>query len=417
MSDTEASFLSGRHKAILIGGVIVVLAITAALVLLRPGSPCQGVFEQTAPRLEANIELIKNKGGFAVSQEKVQELTEGAQKVGLHLKTCCSVLEGGKLNPGQFQQCIERASAYEKQVADVAQQVDAAIVADQQGNAASVQRQVAQITQALRNASDEVTAFEQQIAQLAPASAPASPVPPAPSGPGGGTEGEPNDTKNSAAELRINTRVNGEIASTEDSDHFKFSSGKPVRDRVIAKLENRSETLRPHLTLFGPDKAQMQEAYNGTPGADTELAFIAEPSQVYILKVNPYGTVGAYTLSVVPQNAFDRFEPNDDPARHPPTPITPGNSIDANILDAQDDDWYVLKAAPGNTLRLKLENRSTTLRPSVIVYNAHRSQLHNPYDGTPGASLDFSFDTSPGATYYFRVSPYGTHGAYRLTLN
>lgn len=411
MNEPAPPSLTGRHKAFLIGGIIVALAGAAAIVLLRPGaSSCQGVFEQTAPRLEANIELIRNKGGFAVSQEKVQELTDGAQKVGLHLKTCCSVLEGGKLNPEQFQQCVERASAYEKHIAEVAQQVDTAATAQQQGNTAILQQQTSQIAQTLQSAASEVVALEQQITHLAPAAGSAP-------GAGGGTEREPNDTKDSATELRINTRMNGGIARTDDSDYFKFTSGKPVRDRVIAKLENRSETLRPSITLFGPDKAQLQNVYNGTPGADAELAFTAEPGKQYFLRVDPYDTTGAYTLSVAAQNAHDVFEPNDDPARHAPTPLAAGKSIDAGILDAQDDDWYVLKAAPGSTLRLRLENRSTTLRPSVIVYNAQRSQLHNPYDGTPGASLDFSFDTTPGMTYFFRVSPYDTHGAYRLTVN
>lgn len=415
MNEATPPSLTGRHKAFLIGGLIVALAGAAAIVLLRPGaSSCQGIFEQTAPRLEANIELIRNKGGFAVSQEKVQELTDGAQKVGLHLKTCCSVLEGGKLNPGQFQQCVERASAYEKHIAEVAQQVDTAATARQQGNTAIAQQQSLRIAQTLQSATSEVAAFERQITQLAPAPVPAAVSTP---GAGGGTEREPNDTKDSATELRINTRLNGEIARTDDSDHFKFTSGKPVRDRVIVKLENRSETLRPSITLFGPDKAQLQNVYNGTPGADAELSFTAEPGKQYFLRADPYGTTGVYTLSVAAQNAHDAFEPNDDPAHHTPTPLTAGKSIDAGILDARDDDWYVLKAAPGSKLRLRLENRSTTLRPSVLVYNAQRSLLHDPYDGTPGASLDFSFDSTPGMTYFFRVSPYGTHGAYRVTVN
>lgn len=413
MTNAETSSLSGRHKALLIGGALVLLAGASALVLLRPAPACEGVFEQTAPRLEANIEVIRNKGGFAVSQEQVQELTDGAQKVGLHLKTCCSVLEGGKLNPEQFQQCVERASAYEKQIAEVAQQVDAAAVARQQGNTSIVQQQTTQIALTLETAASEVAAFEQQITQLAPAtdnriSTPAT---------RDGVETEPNDTKDTAVELPANARVSGEIARTDDNDHFKFNSGKPLRDRVIAKLENRSETLRPHLTLFGPDKAQLQTAYNGTLGADTELAFTAEPGKRYFFRVSPYDSTGAYTLSATPQNAHDRFEPNDDPAQHAPTPLAPGKSVDASILDALDVDWYVLKAAPGSSLRLQIENLSTTLRPHVTVYNAQRSRLHTPYDGTPGASLEFKFDATPGATYFFQVSPFDTHGAYRLTVN
>ena len=128
---------SGRFKLLLIGVGMLLLAGGAALVLLRPGpSSCQGVFEQTAPRLEANIELIRNKGGFAVSQEKVQELTEGSQKVGLHLKTCCAVLDGGKLNPDQFQQCVARASDYERKIAETARQLDVAATSQARGHTA-----------------------------------------------------------------------------------------------------------------------------------------------------------------------------------------------------------------------------------------------------------------------------------------
>ncbi len=407
-----SSAMSGRLKAILIGLGIVVLAGGAALVLLKPGaSSCQGVFEQTAPRLEANIELIKNKGGFAVSQEKVQELTEGAQKVGLHLKTCCSVLEGGKLNPDQFQQCIARASEYDRQIAETARQVDVAATAQAQGQTAVVEQQKTQIASSLKSAAGAVTALGRQVAQLDPKS-PDQPADPTRSG----SEGEPNDSKASAADLAINTPTDGEIATTEDSDNFKFTSGASVRDRVVIKLENRSDTLRPYLKVFGPDKAALQEAYSTTAGADTELAFTAQPGKRYFVEVNPYGTSGKYTLSALPQAAYDRFEPNDDPIHDPPTPIAVGESIDANILDEQDNDWYRLAAAPGASLRVTLENRSATLRPDVVVYNAQRSAVENRSDSTVGASLDFSVTTSPGEAYFIQVKPFSTAGDYRLTV-
>lgn len=162
-----------------------------------------------------------------------------------------------------------------------------------------------------------------------------------------GAEGEPNDSKAAAADLPLNMPVEGEVATTADSDFFAFTSGTKVRDRVIVRLQNRSDTLRPYLKLFGPDKANIKDVYSGTAGADTDLVFTAEPGARYYVEVNPYGTVGQDTLSALPQVAHDRFEPNDDPIREPPTPLTPGDAIDANILDDQDDDWYRLATAPG----------------------------------------------------------------------
>lgn len=403
---------SGRFKLLLIGVGMLLLAGGAALVLLRPGpSSCQGVFEQTAPRLEANIELIRNKGGFAVSQEKVQELTEGSQKVGLHLKTCCAVLDGGKLNPDQFQQCVARASDYERKIAETARQVDVAATAQARGHTAVVQQQRAQIEQTLQSAASEVSALGRQVAQLAPAKTEPAAAPARSS-----EEGEPNDNKASAARLSVNAPVEGEVSTTDDSDNFVFTSGAKVRDRVIVRLQNRSDTLRPYLKLFGPDKAAIKEAYSGTAGADTDLAFTAEPGARYYVEVNPYGTTGQYTLTALPQAAHDRHEPNDDPIRDLPTPLTAGEGINAHILDEQDTDWYRLAAAPGQSLRVRLENRSNTLRPNVVIYNAHRSQLKEGFDGTAGASLDFSVDVAAGEACYVQVKPYGTSGDYRLTV-
>ena len=65
---------------------------------------------------------------------------------------------------------------------------------------------------------------------------------------------------------------------------------------------------------------------------------------------------------------------------------------------------------------MRLENRSNTLRPNVVIYNAHRSQLKEGFDGTAGASLDFSVDVAAGEACYVQVKPYGTSGDYRLTV-
>jgi hypothetical protein len=76
-------------------------------------SKCDSIFEQTADRLRGNLEFINIKGGLALGREKVQELTEGSQKVALHLKTCCIAQQAGSINADQFQLCISGAKDYE----------------------------------------------------------------------------------------------------------------------------------------------------------------------------------------------------------------------------------------------------------------------------------------------------------------
>ncbi len=68
--ENKSSPISPRHKGLLIGLALLGLIGLSVLVILRPRSSCEGVFEQTAPKLEANIEIIKNKGAFAVGHDQ-----------------------------------------------------------------------------------------------------------------------------------------------------------------------------------------------------------------------------------------------------------------------------------------------------------------------------------------------------------
>jgi len=145
-----------RTKALLVGIALAGLVGLSLAVILWPRATCDGIFQQTAPSLAANLELIKHKGAFAVRQERIQELSEGAQKVGLHLKTCCSVLNAGKLDAQQFQECLGKASAYEKQVALVARHVTDAADAMEKGATDVARRKVSSANNAAQNAINNV---------------------------------------------------------------------------------------------------------------------------------------------------------------------------------------------------------------------------------------------------------------------
>ncbi|MGH9427036.1 MAG: discoidin domain-containing protein, partial [Terriglobia bacterium] len=95
-----------------------------------------------------------------------QELTSSSQKVGQHLKTCCIVLEGGKLNPDQFQRCIETAQNYEAKLIKVVASLDDAQTAKQQNNLDLVKTKVEQINSELDAAKSSSKELEKQVAAL-----------------------------------------------------------------------------------------------------------------------------------------------------------------------------------------------------------------------------------------------------------
>jgi hypothetical protein len=59
-------------------------------------------------------------GNMVLGRERVQELTEGSQKVAPQLKTCCMALEAGRINAEQFEHCVSGAKEYETKIVQVA---------------------------------------------------------------------------------------------------------------------------------------------------------------------------------------------------------------------------------------------------------------------------------------------------------
>ena len=413
----EKTQTTAKHRALLLGAVIIGIAIVAGLIVLRPRSGCDGIFEQTAPRLEANLEIIRSKGMLAVGQEKIQELTESAQKVGLHLKTCCSVLAGGKLNPSQFQQCIDKAAGYEQQVAKVAQQVNAAentATADSQPVSSQVRTAIASaISEATRGAEN----LARQVTQLQPASAAVAAAPATSAQPG--HEAEPNNNPASANPLAPGAQIDGVIEKDGDADYYKVSASKPVRDLVEVSLENLSETLPPKLTLYDQNKSKLgNEYYDYTPGANLTFSYTAEVGGTNYVRVSDVTNAGgAYRLHLRYWDAADAQEPNDTAAQA--TDISLDKSVSGSILDSLDQDWYRFTASSA-ALHIRMDNDSTRLAPNLIIYDENRSRLDNPYNGTPGASIDYNLKATPGKIYYIQVAPYGDTsipGKYRISVN
>ena len=398
-TENQSNPTSFRHKTLWVGVVLIGLIGLSVLIILRPRSSCEGIFEQTAPKVEAHIEIIKNKGVFAVGHEQIQALSESAQKVGLHLKVCCSVLDGGKLNAGQFQQCIDKASAYDRQIALVAQQVTEVAEARERDASEIVKDKIATINQATRTATNDAERFARQVAQIKPPSISA--------------EREPNDTILEANPFVVGQTVTGEVSGTKDQDYFKFRHTSELRDKVTATVENQSTTLKPWVKVYDTNKAEILDRYDSTYGANLEFTLSMEPGSDYYLQVLPYDSSGKYRLSVVAQQAFDQYEPNDDPFSA--TGIEIGRVIAADIMDHKDTDWYHLTKIDSEQTTLRLENRSTTLKPWVKVYDTNKAEILDRYNGTYGADLEFAFKAERGSSYYVRILSYDSHGEYQLS--
>jgi hypothetical protein len=101
-----------------------------------------------------------------------------------------------------------------------------------------------------------------------------------------------------------------------------------------------------------------------------------------------------------------------------------GTTIAAAINPADDVDFFKFKYDDAKKRRdivaVRLENQSTTLRPSLILHNEDKSIVRD-WTGTnaPGADLEFSFTARPGKIFYVGVGSVSnqTAGQYSLSVN
>lgn len=402
--------------------VVMGVLLTAIYFVYRSytHSSCDSIFEQTADRVRGNFEFIKSKGELVLGRDQVQALTEGSQKVALHLKTCCIVQQNRAMNAEQLQSCIGGAKDYEGKFVQISTIIKEAQSARDQGDAQLVEQKTKQARQA---ASEAVTAFRGIAAAVddLKGSTPKETARPEPPRRGGGSEQEANNTILEANASEMGASIAGEIAPPNDQDYFKFQyrDAKNRRDVVDVRLDNQSATLRPSIRLHNEDKSVAHDWVSAnTAGAEAALVFSAEPGKsYYVVAASVYGqSSGKYALSVVPRKAYDQYEPNGD--AFTATPLKFGRTIEANIMDGPDTDWYRLSGIDAKTVTVRLQNKSSTLRPSIRVHNADRSVAQDwTSANTEGADLEVTFAAQPDREYFVVVaSVYGrSFGKYDLS--
>jgi hypothetical protein len=398
---------------------LIVIAATVCLLTLMwfvyrglGRSRCDSIFEQTADRVQADLDFIKVKGGVTLGTEKVQELTDSSQKVGLHLKSCCIAQQAKALNADQLQVCMSGAKDYQTQIIQVATNIKEATAAEEQQKPELAKQKA----EAAKEGVSKVGNTAKTLGKLTEAL-------PASDAVKDGAEQEPNDTIPQANITEIGTTIAGEVNPTKDVDFFEFRyrDAKKRRDNIVVQLKNRSTTLQPSLILHHEDRsiARNWDAANA-PGAHHKFSFLAEPEKTYFIGVGSYfnGTSGAYALSLLPQKAYDQYEPNDDAFN--PTSLKVGQTVEANIMTGSDVDCYQVSGVKEKNLTIQLKNLSTALQPSVRVLKSDKSPAQGwNAANAPGADLNFSIPSEPGQDYFVEVTSYfnGSAGPYNLTVH
>ena len=231
-------------------------------------------------------------------------------------------------------------------------------------------------------------------------------------------EVESNNNPALANIIALGKPVEGAIAaSMDDVDFFRVTTPPAPRDLIVIEVENHSTTLAPVLRIFDAEERRTDMGKTAAVGESIRLTISPSPNTTYFLQVSGYGSsAGAYTLRVLPQKAFDGYEPNDDilNARR----ITLGRPVEAGIMDATDTDFFSFVSARTGTVSIVITNRSTTLIPALSTFFPDmRSSGFGPDIKTPGGNMRHTLDVQENQTYFLQVwSQSNTAGKYSLLV-
>jgi hypothetical protein len=232
-------------------------------------------------------------------------------------------------------------------------------------------------------------------------------------------EVEPNGTDSLANVISLGKSVDAEISpDVNDVDCFRVISPPAPRDLLLVELANRSRTLAPRLRLYDADDRPLDWSKESQqPGASLREVIAPPPNITLFLRVEGLiGTAGAYSLTVSPMKAFDAFEPNDDILSA--TKIGLDQTVEANIMDGEDTDYFSFRGSERGTVTIAIHNRSKTLIPALSTFTPEMTRSgFGPKLTAPGSDLRFSMKVESGKIYYIQVwSQSKTAGDYSLTI-
>jgi tetratricopeptide (TPR) repeat protein len=231
-------------------------------------------------------------------------------------------------------------------------------------------------------------------------------------------EDEPNDTYLLANVIALNRPVTGDVSAYNDTDCYRLTIPSGPRDLLSVEIEPLASMLLPGVSAFDRDDHFLDWTRNTErPGATLIENLSAAPKSVLVLHLWGFmQSQGKYRLTVRPLQAFDRYEPNDNIISATRVPLR--ETLEANIMDAADKDYYSFVAPARGNVTVKVHRVSNTLMPTVTAYSPDRHPLNSsPAIAASGADLSRSLEVKPKEVYFIEIeSQNGTAGSYTINI-
>ncbi|MEM9449729.1 MAG: tetratricopeptide repeat protein [Cyanobacteria bacterium P01_E01_bin.6] len=232
---------------------------------------------------------------------------------------------------------------------------------------------------------------------------------------------EPNENAGQATSIALTVGVNGVIEDEDDQDFYVFETPETSRDIVHIQFENNTPQMDVTLRFLNANKNYFGSIQTEIDGQNLDYSFSGLPGEAYYVQVFTnalfLSQIGNYTLTVTPTQGYDQYESNETIFSSSLIPIN--ERIDAGILDEDDQDFYYFQAPEDvENVRIRVENRSTTLWPMLTLYDEGKNLIAELRAANAEADIETVFPAESNSEYFIHISGSNSRmaGEYALTI-
>ena len=240
---------------------------------------------------------------------------------------------------------------------------------------------------------------------------------------GGCDYAEPNDTRETASPIQLNTLYKSLCVSSPDhSDELDFFEvTAPAADLAGGVIEVQLSSVKNGglgeiIVTSSLDNGVVFDGYTTDEGANVSGWFTATPGAKYKVRISRFGGAGKrfeYDLFAKYTAIKDTFEPNNkkEDAKSIAVNTTiegtsAAHSANADLAVGDDADWYKVNLAAG-AATIKMSNVASDHLCDVQLFDAAGDKVGEKYETTPGADCTLAVADLAGGSYYVQLNKFG----------
>jgi len=225
-----------------------------------------------------------------------------------------------------------------------------------------------------------------------------------------GLEAEPNNSRETATEIRLGQSVQGYYQAKGDEDYFRLIVDKPGKNLIQVDLSAVPDADG-KIEILDREGKRLWEANDGDKAEPESIPHFVVSEGVYFIYVRGYhkNVANSYTLStrlLGPWQEGLEAEPNDEVKRA--NEIKLNRPLSGRVNSKRDRDYYILNVpSPGVDMVVMTVSGVPGVRFSFELLDPKENRLDYSWFGENGQGEEMAKMKFPPGTYYLKVDVRG----------